>query len=329
MGLDGYFNVVFEVPVFGVGDVADAEEAFDFFPALVGDGDGSGLLVDDVIAGPSFVLEGLDEFAEFELGDDDVDASVLVGGLVGGAGDDERGAGFVDEDGVYFVDDAVVVSALNLVLDLELHVVAEVVEAELVVGAVGDIGGVGFAALLVVEVVDDDADGEAEEAVDLAHPFGVAFGEVVVDGDDVDAVAGECVEVAGKRGDEGFAFAGLHLGDLSGVEDDAADHLDVEVPHLHGALAGLADDGEGFGEDGVESGLFGGAEGFDCVCIFGVDLLGGDGVGDALAELGGFVAKVFVGERLDGRLKGINLRHDGLQALDGAFVAGAKDFCND
>ena len=74
------------------------------------------------------------------------------------------------------------------------------------------------------------------------------------------------------------------------MEDDAADHLDVEVPHLHGTLAGLADDCEGFREDGVEGGLFGGAEGLGCVWVFGVDLLGGDGVGDALAELGGFVA---------------------------------------
>ena len=73
--------------------------------------------------------------------------------------------------------------------------------------------------------MDDDADGEAEEAVDLAHPLGVALGEIVVDGDDVDAAAGEGVQVAGKRGDEGLAFAGLHLGDFAGVEDDAADKL--------------------------------------------------------------------------------------------------------
>ena len=104
----------------------------------------------------------------------------------------------------------------------------------------------------------DDADGEAEEAVDLAHPLGVALGEIVVDGDDVDAVAGERVEIAGQRGDEGFAFAGLHFGDLAGVEDHAADHLDVEVAHADGARAGFADDGEGFGKDVVERGLFGG-----------------------------------------------------------------------
>jgi len=67
------------------------------------------------------------------------------------------------------------VAALHHVLEFELHVVAEVVETELVVGAVGDVGGVCLAALIVREVVDDDADGEAEEAVDLSHPLGVAL----------------------------------------------------------------------------------------------------------------------------------------------------------
>ncbi len=194
--------------------------------------------------------------------DDGVGDGVFVGGFIGGAGDDEGGAGFVDEDGIDFVDDAVVVATLNLIGELELHVVAEVVEAELVVGAVGDVGGVGGAAFAVVEVMDDDSDGESEEAVDLSHPFGVALGEVVVDGDDVDAVAGESVEIAGEGGDEGLAFSGLHFGDFAGVEGHASDHLDVEVAHADDAAAGLADDGVGLGEEVVEGCFFGGDEGF-------------------------------------------------------------------
>ncbi len=54
--LDGDFDVVLEVPVLGVGDVADAEQLFDLLPALVGDGDGAGLLVDDEVAGPGLGL---------------------------------------------------------------------------------------------------------------------------------------------------------------------------------------------------------------------------------------------------------------------------------
>ena len=64
---------------------------------------------------------------------------------------------------VDLVDDREVVSALDHLGELVLHVVAQIVEAELVVGAVGDVGGVGVGALAVVEAVHDDADGQAEE----------------------------------------------------------------------------------------------------------------------------------------------------------------------
>ena len=67
------------------------------------------------------------------------------------------------------------------------HVVPQVVEAHLVVGAVGDVGGVGGLALLAGEAVDDQSHLQAQEAVDLAHPLAVALGQIVVDGDDVDA----------------------------------------------------------------------------------------------------------------------------------------------
>ncbi len=68
--------------------------------------------------------------------------------------------------------------ALHAILEIKLHVVAQVVKAELVVGTVSHVGGVGFAPLPVVEVVNDHADSESEEAVELAHPFRIAFGEI-------------------------------------------------------------------------------------------------------------------------------------------------------
>ena len=96
------------------------------------------------------------------------------------------------------------------------------------------------------------ADGEAEELVDLPHPLGVALGEVVVDGDDVDAAAGERVEIDRQRGDQRLAFAGLHLGDPAVVQDHAADELDVEMALAERALGGLATGRERRYQDIVE-----------------------------------------------------------------------------
>ena len=142
--------------------------------------------------------------------------------------------------------------ALDELREVELHVVAQVVEAELVVGAVGDVRAVGDLPLGVVQLVLDDADRHAEEAVDPAHPLGVAAGEVVVDGDDVHALAFEGVEIGGQRRDERLAFAGLHFGDPAAVQHHAADELHVEVPHVEHAPAGLAHDREGLGQQVVE-----------------------------------------------------------------------------
>ena len=50
----------------------------------------------------------------------------------------------------------------------------------------------------VVQVVDDDPDCQAEKTIDLAHPLGVAPGEIVVDRDDVHSVTGQRIEINGE-----------------------------------------------------------------------------------------------------------------------------------
>ncbi len=73
-----------------------------------------------------------------------VDLVVSVGGFLGRARDDERGARLVDQDAVDLVDDREVELALHELVAVELHVVAQVVEPELVVGPVSDVGRVGL-----------------------------------------------------------------------------------------------------------------------------------------------------------------------------------------
>ena len=98
----------------------------------------------------------------------------------------------------------------------------------------------------------DHPDADAEEVEDRAHPLRVAPGEVVVDGHDVDAAAGQRVEDRGQRGHERLALAGAHLRDPALVEHGPTDELDVEVAHAERPLHGLAGHREDFGQDVVE-----------------------------------------------------------------------------
>ena len=131
-------------------------------------------------------------------------------------GDDKGRTCVVNEYGVHLIDDGVVVSALYEVERGGSHVVSQVVEAELVVRAEGDVAGVGFASFVAVGLVFvDTIDGETEEHVYRSVPLGVTFGEVVIDGDHVYAFMCQCVEIDRQCRHEGLTLAGSHLGYLA------------------------------------------------------------------------------------------------------------------
>ena len=168
-----------------------------------------------------------------ELFDERLEAVVLVGGDGRRAADDERGSGLVDEDRIHFVNDRKKVPALDLLFPAGGHaVVAQVVETELAVRAVSDVALVLGAAVFRRLVVLDHPHGEAEKRVKLAHPLGVALGEVVVHGHDMDPAPAEGVEINRERGHEGLAFAGRHFRDPAPVQNHAADELDIEMDHV-------------------------------------------------------------------------------------------------
>ena len=276
--------------------VLHAEGALDLLDARLEGGDAALLLVDLVVL---VALEAADHAGELV---------VELRRVADPARDDERGAGLVHEDRVDLVDDRVRVAALHLVGQRHRHVVAEVVEAELVVRAVGDVAGVLRPLVHRVEVTrDHEADVEAEEVVHPAHPLRVERGEVVVHGDEVDALAGERVEVHGQRRHEGLALARLHLGDPPEVEGGAAHQLHVVVALADRPLRGLAHDRERLDQQVV-----------DRLAVL-----------DALAELRRLRLQLGVGQLLHRRLERVDVGHEPGDRLDLATLSGAEDFVED
>ena len=222
------------------------QHGLDFFVPRLGQQHLARLFVDPVIPFAVFLL------LPHELRRHSVDAHVKIGVVVGLTRNDERRAGLVDENGVDFVDDGEMQRALYLVGHLIDHVVAQVVETVFVVGAVGDIGGVGLLFLFVRHLREVDAGGETEKTVQPAHGLGVALGEIVVHRHHVHALAGQGVQVGGQRGHQRLALAGTHFGDLAFVQHHAADQLHVEMAHAEHALRTLAHHGESLGQQLVQ-----------------------------------------------------------------------------
>ena len=187
--------------------------------------------------------------------------------------DDEWRPGLVNEDVVHFVHDRKGVATLCPSFEFGDHVVSQVVEAELVVRAVGDVGGVRlpacdgaqargalfaadeFSVVEVRGVVGDDAERDAEKGEERAHPLRVASRQVVVDGDDVYAVAREGVCGSGEWSNERLPFARAHLGDLSLMKDDCAEDLYVVRTQTDRAFRRLASGGQDLREHFFKSPL--------------------------------------------------------------------------
>ncbi len=300
VGAQRLLDVVNDGDVLGVVEIVALEKArrrqhlLQMHVALFSERAGALFLVKLVVLGRQF-------------GDEFVDGVIEIGLVVDRTGNDERSTRLVDEDRVDFVDDGEVVAALHHLFEVILHVVAEIIEAQLVVGGVGHVAGIGGAALGIVEAMDHHAGGEAEKTVDLAHPAGVAAGEIVVDGDDMDAVLGQGIEVDGERGDKRLAFAGFHFGDAALMQRHAADHLDIEMALSQGALGGFAHGGKGRRQQVIE-GLAG---------------------GQLLAEHGGAGAQGFIAQGGDLGFKGVDLIDAAAVFGDLAVIGRAENFCGD
>ena len=189
-------------------------------------------------------------------------------------------------------------ATLDHVLDPEFQVVAKIVEAEFVIGAVGDITAIGGAAGLVIHIADDAADTHPEAFIDAPHPAGVARGQIVVHGDDMDTVALQRIQEHRQGGDKGLALAGLHFRNLSLMEGDAAHQLYIVMALAKGALGGLANPREGFGEQIIKR---------------GAAIKPGAQIRHRAAEL-------FIAERGNLILQGIDRRHLRGEFLDRAVV---------
>ena len=308
MGLQGLVDVVAEGGVGGVGQVFHVEEFLRLGDAPGGEGGGLGLFVHHIVGVDIDVffllVVHLDHHLLFQAGDEHLRHVVQLGGLVALAGDDEGGAGLVDEDRVHLVHDGKGMTPLHQLAGVDAHVVPQVIEAHLVVGAIGDIGGIGLLALLVGKAVDDEAHLQPQEAVDLAHPLAVALGQIVVDGDDVDAPARQGVEVGGEGGHQGLAFTGLHLGDAALVQHDAAHQLHPVGAHSQHAVGGLPHGGKGLRQNIVQR----------------------FAVLEARLELGGFCLQLGVGHGLVLIGHGLDLIHDGIDGFQLPGTVIAKQF---
>ena len=206
--------------------------------------------------------------------------------------DDQRRARLVDQNVVHLIDNRVAQRPLHLLRLHQHHVVAQIVEAELIVRPIRDVRPVRLAPrtgpqhpqvaqlaaaspLLRVQLrivvpvlvqmlrirvkqerraVLQHAHRKPQRVVDRPHPLRVALGQVVVDRDQMRPIALQRVQIQRQRRHQRLALARPHLRHLALVQHQPAEHLHVVVAHLHLAPRRLAHHRERLRQDVIERG---------------------------------------------------------------------------
>ena len=123
-------------------------------------------------------------------------------------------------------------AALHAMRDVVLHVVAQVVESVFVVRAVGDIRAVRRTALRVIQVIYNDSHAHPEAAIERAHPFRVAPGQIIVYRDNVHSSPGQRIQHGRKSRNQRLPFSSFHFRDFAIVKNQSANQLHIKMPHV-------------------------------------------------------------------------------------------------
>ena len=119
------------------------------------------------------------------------------------------------------------------------HIIAQVIEAEFVVGSIGYISRVCALLVPMFHLGKDDAHADVEKPIDTPHPFGIALREVIVHGNQMNSLAGQRVEISRQGSHQSLAFTCTHLGNLTLMQRHATDELHVEMAHSQNTFACL------------------------------------------------------------------------------------------
>ena len=78
--------------------------------------------------------------------------------------------------------------ALHALVCVHNHVVAQIVKTKLTVSAISNVGGIGIMPFISVHAVLQTTHTHAQKAIDPAHPLTVTLGQVVIHGNNMNAL---------------------------------------------------------------------------------------------------------------------------------------------
>ncbi len=178
---------------------------------------------------------------------------VKVGSRLSGARNNQRCSRLVNENGIHLVHNGKYMPALRHLLLIYDHVIPQIIESELIVGSIGNIGTVSFLFLRRGLPMYHQSRGQAHKGIYTPHFFRTHTRQIIIDGYNMYTFSRQSVEISRKRCNQGFTFSRFHLGNTALVQYDTAQKLNMERSFLKDTVICFAHCGKGIRQNIVQS----------------------------------------------------------------------------
>ena len=256
VGTEGLIDMVGKCCVFDICQILQAEELLCLGDTTACECRGAEFFIHDVISIQAFIFLflGIGRCVDnlFQSADELIRSLIQIRGLAPLPGNDKRCSRLIDKDGVHLVHDGKVVSALNHMLFVNGHVISKIIKAHFIVCTICNIAGIRRTAFFRGFVMNDQANGNTHEPIDLSHPFRVTLGQIIIDRDNMHAILRQSIQVCRKDRDQRLAFTGFHFSNSSLMQYDTADDLNAEGLHTEDSPAGFPSGSKGFRQNIVQ-----------------------------------------------------------------------------
>ena len=111
------------------------------------------------------------------------------------------------------------------------HVITEIVKTKFVIGTIGNIRIIGNLSLIKIQIMNNQTYRESKELINLSHPLAVSFCQVIIDRNDMSALAFQRIQINRCYSDQRLTFTSTHFGNVATVKNHTPDKLYIILTH--------------------------------------------------------------------------------------------------
>ena len=144
--------------------------------------------------------------------------------------------------------------SLYKLLFIDNHVITKIIKSKFIIGYISDVRTICSTALFRLHVIQYNTYGQPQELMYFAHPLSITLCQIVIDCNDVHALAFQGIQICRQCGYQCLTFTCLHLSNTSLMQDNTTDQLYPVMLHTQYTLGSFTYSGKSLRQKIIQCG---------------------------------------------------------------------------